>query len=170
MTPTCNAESAAHIGKEKPMDPREKTIDTMNDLIKLDLDAVSAYTQAIEACQSQEIKLKLEEFREDHQRHVVDLSAQVRVMGGEPATSRDIKGFLIEAFTAITSHGDRSAILAMRGNEELTNRYYASALDKDLPVDVRNIVERNYEDEKKHLSWIKGVIASRAWEKTGKAA
>jgi uncharacterized protein (TIGR02284 family) len=164
------AGSAAHIGKENPMDPREKIIDTMNDLIKLDLSAVSAYEQAIDACENQEFKLKLEEFKGDHHRHVRDLSVQVKSMGGEPAVTRDIKGFLIEAFTAITSHGDRSAILTMRGNEELTNRSYASALEKDLPVDVRTIVEQNYEDEKRHLSWLKGVIASKAWEKTGKAA
>ena len=65
----------------------------------------------------------------------------------------------------ITSHGDRSAVLAMRGNEELMNRTYAAALEKELPHEVRVIVERNYQDEKKHLAWIKDVIAHRAWEK-----
>jgi rubrerythrin len=90
-------------------------------------------------------------------------------MGGAPATRRDIRGFLIEAFTAIASHGDRSAIFAMRANEEITNRSYASTLEKHLPIEVRNLVERNYEDETKHLAWIKTMIESRAWEK-GKAA
>ena len=59
----------------------------------------------------------------------------------------------------------RATVMAMRGNEELTNRYYASATEEELPESARSIVSRNYEDEKRHLAWIKETIDAKAWEK-----
>jgi len=143
----------------------KELIDRLNDLIQLDVDAVRAYEQAIDACDAADIKSKLNEFKGDHERHITDLSAVVSAEGGTPEVKRDIKGFLIEGFTAIVSHGDHSALLAMHGNEELTNRIYRAALDEELPQDVRAPVERNYEDEQRHLAWIKEALDTRAWEK-----
>jgi uncharacterized protein (TIGR02284 family) len=140
-------------------------IKAMNDLIHLDQDAIRAYEQAIEACEIPEIRATLTEFQGDHQRHVRDLDAKVRSMGGEPPAGRDIKGFFIEGFTALTSMGDRSALMAMRANEELTTHTYRSALEQALPADVSALIEENYKDEVRHLSWIKQMQESRGWEK-----
>lgn len=142
----------------------ERSISTLNDLIHLDLDAVQAYRHAIDACEIAEIRDNLTEFMGDHERHVRDLREAVRGLGGEPASGRDVKGFFIEGFTAILSQGDRSALLAMRGNEELTNRRYDAARNADLPDSCRPLIERNCEDEARHLAWIKEAIASRAWD------
>lgn len=139
-------------------------ISELNGLIQMDLNAVCAYDQAIEACDHVEIKGKLGEFKRDHERHITDLSSQVSVLGGTPETGQDFKGKLIEGFTAITSHSDHSALMAMRGNEELTNRRYASALEEALPEGVRVVVEQNYQDEQRHLAWIKDALDRRVWE------
>lgn len=147
------------------MDNRE-VCDKLNKLIKLDVDAVNAYKQAIDACTMKEIRSKLVQFQEDHQRHIRDLSQQVRLFGGAPEVETSWAGFLIEGFTAITSQGDHSALVAMRGNEELTNRTYEAALTTaDLPVDVRALLERNFSDEQHHLSWIKDQLDMRVWER-----
>jgi len=140
-------------------------IKVMNDLIQLDRDAIHAYQQAIEACEVPAIRAKLTEFQGDHQRHVRDLDAKVRSMGGEPPAGRDIKGFFMEGFTALTSLGDRSALVAMRTNEELTTRTYRSVLEQTPPVDVSALIEENYKDEQRHLNWIKEALDTRAWEK-----
>lgn len=150
---------------EETAKKNEAVVEKMNDLIQLDLDAIRAYDQAIEACDVQEIRSKLTEFKNDHERHVEDLSACVKSYGGEPRTSRDLKGFLIEGFTGIMSRGDHSALVAMRGNEELTNRSYESALRGELPDDVRPIVERNREDERRHLEWIVDALDKKVWER-----
>jgi uncharacterized protein (TIGR02284 family) len=142
----------------------EEAITTLNDLIHLDVDAIQAYRHAIDACDTVEIKEKLSEFMGDHERHVRDLRDAVRSLGSEPEEGRDLKGFFIEGFTAIVSQGDRSALLAMRGNEELTNRRYDAARSADVPESVRPVIERNYEDEVRHLAWIKEAISSRAWD------
>jgi uncharacterized protein (TIGR02284 family) len=140
-------------------------IEVLSDLIQLDRNAVGAYDQAIAACEQAHIKDTLVEFKRDHERHIGDVSEQVRALGGVPVETSDLKGKLLEGFTAITSRGDQSALLAMRGNEELTNREYASALEENLTAEARAIVERNHDDEKRHLAWIKDALSRKIWEK-----
>ncbi|WP_437680776.1 PA2169 family four-helix-bundle protein [Sorangium sp. So ce131] len=139
-------------------------IEVLNDLIQLDRDAIASYEQAIKACEHVQTREMLARFRDDHARHVVDLSAHVAALGGVAAQDRDLKGKIIEGFTAITSVGDHSALLAMRGNEELSNRYYEAALNEALTTEARDIVERNYGDEQRHLAWIKDALSRKAWE------
>src|SRR5262249_52746952 len=98
---------------------------------------------------------------------VMELEGAVRALGGQPATGRDLKGFFIEGFTAIMSRGDRSALVAMRGNEEITTRRYEAALRAGLADETRALGEKNHDDELRHLAWIKDAIDRRAWE-TGK--
>ncbi len=143
-----------------------KVLDKLNDLIKIDVDAVHAYDQAISGCNMDELKRRLTEFRGDHDRHIRDLSECVRQLGGKPDVRRDWKGFFIEGFTAIVSQGDHSSLVAMQGNETLTNSSYHKALEmEDLSPDVRSLLERNYSDEQRHLSWIKDQLQARVWER-----
>ena len=149
----------------------KKIVDRLNDLIQLDVDAVLAYQQAIDACEVSDIRRKLKSFQDDHQQHINDLAEIVSANGVEPKIKRDLKGFLIEGFTAVASQGDFSALMAMSGNEELTNRRYEAAQKMELPGHVRAIVERNYADEQRHLAWIKEAIAGQLWQtKEGAAA
>jgi uncharacterized protein (TIGR02284 family) len=142
----------------------KKLVDKLNDLVQLDTDAVLAYQKAIDACSEGEIRRHLKEFQEDHQRHIGDLAELVRAAGGEPRISRDLKGFLIEGVTAVASRDDRSAVKAMRSNESLTNSRYEAALKADLPDEARAVVERNFEDERRHLAWIEEAIAGSYWD------
>lgn len=143
-----------------------KVVEKLNDLIRLDVDAIHAYDQSISACTIVELKNKLTEFRADHDRHIRDLSDCVRNCGGEPDVRRDFKGFLIGGFTAIVSQGDHSALIAMQTNEELTNSYYRRALEmQDLDPQIRSVLEKNFSDEQRHLAWINQQLASRSWER-----
>ena len=149
----------------------ETAISTLNDLIHLDIDAIHAYRQAIDACEIAEVRTQLASFMADHERHVTDLEGAVRGIGGVPAAGRDLKGFFIEGFTAIMSRGDRTALIAMRGNEEVTTRRYEAALRANLSDEARTLVEKNHADEVRHLAWIKDAIDRKIWEShRGKAA
>lgn len=77
----------------------------------------------------------------------------------------NFKGFLIEGFTAIRSAmGTEGALKAMRSNERKTNQDYSDALSLDMPADVRAIVQRNYEDERRHLGYVEETLRARVWE------
>lgn len=150
-----------------------KLFDTLNSLIQLDYDAVLAYTRAIDGCDPEHdaVKKRLEAFRADHEQHILDLSAIIVQLEGEvTATGRDFKGVLIEGMTAAQSAmGTHGALLAMRANEELTNRRYAAALQEDFGDDVKAVIRKNREDERRHVEWIKGAIERRVWEERGEA-
>jgi hypothetical protein len=88
-----------------------------------------------------------------------------RKLGEKPRVSTDIKGFFIEKFTAISSIGTHSALLAMRGNEQLTTSRYNAALDlQDLPESTKQVIRGNYADEQRHLEWIKSALDRKVWE------
>jgi uncharacterized protein (TIGR02284 family) len=140
-------------------------IRAVQDLIHLDMDAIKAYEQAIKACDHENVAAQLRSFQGDHQRHVNDLSEELRKLGEQPDVRTDIKGFFIEAFTAVTAHGTKSALLAMRGNETLTTARYKAALDlQDLPDSTKEVIRKNYADEQRHLEWIKMALDQKIWE------
>jgi uncharacterized protein (TIGR02284 family) len=142
------------------------SIGKVQDLIHLDMDAVKAYEQAIKACEHENVASQLRSFQSDHQRHVRDLSEEMRKLGEQPKVTTDIKGFFIEKFTAITSHGTRSALMAMVGNEQLTTARYKAALDlQDLPETTKQIIRNNYADEQRHLQWVKSALDEKIWER-----
>lgn len=142
----------------------EEACSKLNDLIHLDIDAIHAYRQAIDACTVAEVRDNLTAFMGDHERHVAELQGAVRALGGVPAEGKDLKGFFIEGFTAIASMGDQSALMAMRANEELTTRRYDAARKAGLTPEALVIVERNYTDEVRHLDWIKAAIDRKIWD------
>ena len=147
------------------------SIDSVQDLIHLDMDAIKAYEQAIKACEHQVVASQLRSFQGDHQRHVRDLSEELRRLGEQPDVRTDLKGFFIEKFTAITSMGTRSALMSMMGNEQLTTSRYKAALElQDLPESTKQIIRTNYGDEQRHLDWIKNALDQKIWERSQPAA
>ncbi|HUU97002.1 MAG TPA: DUF2383 domain-containing protein [Phycisphaerae bacterium] len=147
------------------MDSKE-VIDELRSLVKTDIDAAHAYRQAIPEIDAPEIQAELGKFLDDHERHVMELTDALRGLGTEaPEYTRSFKGFIISGFTAIRAAiGIESALKAMRSNEKLTNRTYADAVKLDFPSSVKTIVQRNYDDEKRHLAYIEQTIAQKAWK------
>ena len=142
------------------------SISSVQDLIHLDMDAIKAYEQAIKSCEHENVASQLRSFQADHQRHVRELSDEMRKLGEQPKVTTDIKGFFIEKFTAITSMGTRSALMAMMGNEQLTTSRYKAAQDlQDLPETTKQIIRNNYADEQRHLQWIKSALDQKVWER-----
>ncbi|MBI3542897.1 MAG: DUF2383 domain-containing protein [Deltaproteobacteria bacterium] len=148
------------------MAERNDLVSCLESLAKLDVDAVHAYTSAIERIDIPDVKQRLTAFRVDHERHISELSVFIERLGGTaPTRTPDLKGFLIQGFTAIRSMmGNEEAIKAMQSNEELTNKHYAEALTFELPDDIRIVVQKNRDDERRHLDYVKRCIDDRVWE------
>jgi rubrerythrin len=150
----------------------EKMVKSLVSLVQLDIDAVHAYDQAIEKIDVESIKARLEEFKADHMRHVDELSQCISRLGGKaPAFERDFKGFLIEGMTALRSvTGNEGALKAMKTNEGLTNSTYERALSWELPQDIKSIVQRNREDERRHIEFIESCLRDKLWDRAQEVA
>jgi uncharacterized protein (TIGR02284 family) len=144
------------------------TAKKLRSLAQLDIDAEHAYGQAIEEIKEPPIRNRLSDFREDHKRHVAELSVAIRELGETPPEyKRDTKGFLLEGFTAIRSKtGTEGALKAMRTNEKTTNKTYDKARSWDVSPSVKTLIEKNYEDERRHLQYIENALETQAWKKT----
>ncbi len=124
-------------------------------LARLDLDAAGAYRVAADAIGDEDIEAILMEFSNDHLRHVDDLNGLIVARGGQPVPRAvpepSLLGPLME--TAIAVGGD-VAIMALLGNEQLTNRSYEVALEIEWDEESQRILDRNAEDEQRHLAWL----------------
>ncbi len=138
----------------------QEIIDRLSGLVKLDIDAVNAYERAIERIRDERIRETILNYRNDHEGHISNLSVLISELGGEPPErSQDIQGKLMEAVTTMRSiTGTVGALKAMRTNEETTNRVYEKAVEWEIREDVHRQLERNFEDEKKHLAFISNEL------------
>lgn len=135
----------------------ESTLDELlNDLIKLDHDAAEAYLAAINRLENATYRSALDGFRQDHLRHVEELSEHLKGMGRKPPEGPDIKSVLTAGKVALASLvGDKAILQAMKTNEEDTNTAYERATKfQDAPPQVHATLERGREDERRHLDWI----------------
>jgi uncharacterized protein (TIGR02284 family) len=139
---------------------RDDILDNLEKLIHLDVDATHAYDQAIKNVNEQVIKDKLIQFQADHRKHIDLLSAKVLELGGTPPElTSDFKGFIISGFTALRSlTGTKGALEAMETNERLTTSRYEEACKRDFPVDILSILQSNYADEQRHLSFVREAL------------
>jgi uncharacterized protein (TIGR02284 family) len=125
-------------------------------LVKLDYDAIEAYDEAIDRLDDAEIKAALKDFRGDHARHTENLGAILRQHGEEVPDGPDAKQMLTKGKVVIADlAGDKAVLRAMKANEKITVEAYEKALRLDrLDAAARQAIEGNYDDEKRHKSWI----------------
>ncbi len=138
----------------------ESTFKKLNSLIQLDVDAVGAYDRAIGHIDDAEMAGRMRMFRGDHERHIDDLSQLVSTYGGEPPKrSADVKGVLIEGFTALRRvSGTEGALKAMETNEKMTTGKYRDAQNWSVPPEVKAVLEGNLDDEVRHLEYIQSHL------------
>lgn len=128
----------------------------LNDLLQLDHDAAQAYTIAIGALESESFKETLRAFREDHERHISDLSQVIRENGGLPIDLAHVPtGFFKRAVQQVGAlGGDRSILLAFKANEgQVRDKYLRSAEEPGYPPEVAEVIRRNASDEVRHYTW-----------------
>jgi len=140
-------------------------IKKLSDLAQLDIDAVDAYETALKKIDDKETHKTVDQFRQDHVRHVDDLNKLISKLGGKPVEfSKDLKGYLIEGMTALRSvTGTKGAMKAMETNEIITNKRYSESLQENLDFsdEVRALLQKNYDDEQRHLAFIQDSLRKR---------
>lgn len=140
---------------------RTEMIDRLNDLIQLDVDAVEAYDHAIRHVGYEDIRKRFRGFQDDHRAHIRNLTELVQQLGGTAIKPKpDLKGFLIEGFTALMSlTGTKSALEAMKMNERMTNRKYQEAAALEMPEEVLKLLRVNLSQENRHLDYIEELLS-----------
>lgn len=126
----------------------QDVIGTLNGLLKTTTDGAKGFR----ACAKDVNSAKLTPIFEDAARRcdsgASELEAQIRKLGGEPSTEGSIMGAMHRAWTDVVSSFtgmDEHAVLAeCERAEDVAKRNYETALNQDLPPDVKAIVTRQY--------------------------
>jgi uncharacterized protein (TIGR02284 family) len=124
-------------------------ISTLNDLIETSKDGENGFRACADAVKSAELKSFFEVAAERCAQGASELQSKVRSLGGNPEQSGSMSGSLHRAWvdikTAVTGKDDAAVLAECERGEDSAKRVYADALKKDLPADVRSIVERQYQ-------------------------
>lgn len=132
-------------------------------LIELDFDAIEAYQAAVDRLDDFMTQQQMRAFMADHERHVRELSEFVTRLGAQPPTTGDFKRVLTKGKVVIGQLvGDRGILMAMKSNEDDTNRAYEQAVRRhDLTTELRETLQRNLSDERRHRAWIEDRLGQR---------
>ena len=127
----------------------------LNDLMKLDHDAIHAYKLAIHSLENDAYKRQLGEFLADHQRHMDELTQLIKSRDGIPMHMPHGTTSLFKLLVqAVGSAGnDRSVLLAFKANERGSRDRYREAARKVHPADVTSVLARAADDEARHYAW-----------------
>ncbi len=150
-----------------PMD-KDDVIDTLNDLIETCKDGEAGFKECAEDVKRADLKSVFLEGARSCADGARELQTEVQRLGGKPERSGSLAGSAhrrwVDIKTALTGKDDKAALSECERGEDVAKASYKKALDKDLPADVRAIVQRQYQ----------GVLQNhdriRALEKAAKAA
>jgi rubrerythrin len=125
-------------------------------LIELDFDAIEAYEAAINRIENEEYKVQLQNFKEDHQRHVQELNQLLTIHNEKISSGPDAKKWLTQGKVVISGiMGDNAILRAMLSNEEDTNTAYDRVENHpEVWADAKEILSAGFSDEKRHKRWL----------------
>jgi uncharacterized protein (TIGR02284 family) len=126
----------------------DDVVSTLNGLIETCKDGQEGFQQAAEGVQNSQLKSLFYEYGQQRAQFVGELQGLVRELGGDPENSGSISGAIhrgwINIKSAVTGQ-DEGAILneAERG-EDVAKNAYKNALEENLPANVADIVQTQY--------------------------
>jgi hypothetical protein len=143
----------------------ERTVRQLASLDQFEIDVVKAYEQAIHHIDEPDLRGELYRIKADIERHVLELSEVLRVLGVEPpAYARDLRGYLMACVTALRSaDGPEGALRALRSIAEGSIQRHRQALDDgELSQEVLAMLESHHADLRRHLDALDGMLMTTA--------
>jgi rubrerythrin len=138
-----------------------RIIAQLNDLLRLDHDAVLAYTLAIKSLKNEDFKTTLRGFRGDHERHIEELSHLIEARDGMPIPLPHESGIFKLAVQGVASLGSDVTILrTFRSNERQVRDKY-ERVSKELSGEdavTADILSRAAADERRHFEWVDATL------------
>jgi rubrerythrin len=124
-------------------------------LARLDLEAALAYDEAAEATPEEAVRKELERFAEEHRRHFDVLTALLEREREPNAPSARPGAPLLSGIMQVAAPlGADVIVVALLGNEQLTNLSFDAALAYEWDDETQALLERFAADEQRHLTWL----------------
>jgi len=121
----------------------------LNELIETSIDGERGFMKAAEDTHDAELKSLFTQCARRCREGIAELQSQVRAQGARPETSGSAAGALhrgwISIREAFSSRDDKAILEECERGEDYAKAVYKKGLGKDLPADIRAMVERQYQ-------------------------
>ncbi|RBA24100.1 ferritin-like domain-containing protein [Herminiimonas fonticola] len=140
-------------------------ISTLNDLIETCKDGEEGFKSCAEDVGNSQLKKTLLTYAASCSASARELSALVTAHGGNPETKSSLSGTLhrrwIDIKSLVMGKDDEAVLNECERGEDVAKKSYRRALEKDLPLDVKAVIERQYQGVLQNHDAIK-ILRDRA--------
>jgi uncharacterized protein (TIGR02284 family) len=140
---------------------RTEVISTLNDLLRTTNDGEDGFRLCAEKVKAENLKAVFQSAAATCVRGADELERTIRGLGGEAAQNGTASGLLHRAWTSlkdsIAGMDDHAILVECERGEDAAQGVYEAALRKDLPPDLRTMVERQYRGVKENHDRIRDL-------------
>lgn len=133
---------------------KDDVIATLNDLIETSRDGEDGFRTCADAVKSPRLKEAFEHAASRCAQAVGELQGKVRGLGGDPERRGSVSASLhrgwVNLKSTITGMDEGAVLSECERGEDVAKKAYEDALAKDLPADVRSMIERQYQGVRQH--------------------
>ena len=124
-------------------------VSTLNDLIETCKDGEEGYRKAADNVKRSDLQSLFRQYSTERAQFASELQREVSRIGGKPENSGSISGAMhrgwIEVKGSVTGKDDHNILEEAERGEDAAVNAFQKALGKDLPSDIRSVVEREYQ-------------------------
>ena len=143
-----------------------EVVSVLNDLIDTCNDGLEGFKTASESVKNPVAKTLFSSRLPNIHRGMAELKAEVRRLGGDPDKSGTVGGAIhrgwINLKAAVTGKDEEAIVAECERGEEHAAHVYEDALQKDLPLDTRAMVERQYRGVVENLERVRALSSDRS--------
>ena len=141
-----------------PME-KDDVIHTLNDLIETCKDGEEGFRTCAEDIERVDLKSIFERAAQRCAESARELQAEVLRLGGKPERKSSFAGSVhrrwVDIKSAITGKGEAAVLAECERGDDVAKASYQKALEKDLPPEVRGIVQRQYQGVLEHHDMVR---------------
>lgn len=136
-------------------------IHVLNDLIETSKDGEKGFRTCAEDIKRPDLKTLFLTRAQGCNEAALELQHLVRSLGGDPETSTSVAGDLhrrwVDLKSLVTGKDEEAILNECERGEDVAMKAYRKALEKDLPVTVRNVVEKQFQGVQRNHDQVKAL-------------
>lgn len=138
---------------------RDDAVDVLKDLVECSKDGEYGFRECAEQAKRQDLKSMFLQRADDCRRSAQELNDLVRKYGGSTEDGGSAMGAMHRGWVSIksklTSYDDKAVLEECERGEDNAKARYTKALQKNLPADVRQLVERQLQGVQRNHDQVK---------------
>lgn len=139
----------------------DKAVSTLNELIETCKDGEEGFRTCAEDISDPQIKSLFENRAQSCAQAATELQQVVSELGGKPETESSMSGALhrrwVDIKAAVTGKDDEAILDECERGEDVAVRSYRKALERDLPAEIRGIIERQFQGVLRNHDQVKAL-------------